>query len=135
MSVGNKKLTDRQIKKIISEHIEGASYNSLSKKYKISVNTVKKYCLSDSEFAQNCKQKKEENAKSILAHMDEKKDVVCEIIDKYLAELANPERLENSSTREIATALGIVVDKFTKFDNGDDMSNLDKVLDKIEGNI
>lgn len=133
--MGNKKLTDKQIKKIVSERIEGASYNSLSKKYKISVNTVKKYCLSDEEFAQKCKQKKEENTKSILAHMDEKKEVVCEIIDKYLKTLADPERLKKSSTREIATALGIVIDKFTKSDNGDDMDKLDKVLRKIEGNI
>lgn len=133
--LGSKKLTDRQIKSIIAERAEGTSYNNIAKKHKISVNTVKKYCLSDSEFAQKCTQKKEENTKSILEHMDKKKDLVCEIIDGCLSALADPNRLKTSNTREIATALGIIIDKFTKVDNGDELNKLDKVLEKIEGNI
>lgn len=79
--------------------------------------------------------KKEENTKSILEHMDKKKDLVCEIIDGCLSALADPNRLKTSNTREIATALGIIIDKFTKVDNGDELNKLDKVLEKIEGNI
>ena len=133
--MASKKLNDKKIKNIIAERIEGASYNSLAKKYKVSVNTIKKYCLSDAEFAQKCKQKKEENTKSVLEHMESKSEIVCEIVDKYLSELANPNRLEVSSTREIATALGIIIDKFTKNETKDETSKLDEVLGKIKGNI
>ena len=67
--------------------------------------------------------------------MDEKKELVCEIIDGCLNTLADPKRLATSNTREIATALGIIIDKFTKMDKGDDLDNLDRVLKEIKGNI
>lgn len=133
--MASKKLTDKQIKKIISERAEGASYNSLSKKYKVSANTIKNYCLGNADFAQICTQKKEDNSKSVLSHMENKTDIVCEIVDKYLEALADPERLAERGPKEIATALGIVIDKFTKVGNNDDLNKLDKVLGKIEGNI
>lgn len=109
-----KKLSDKKIKNIIAERAEGASYNSLAKKYKISVNTVKKYCMTDPEFAQKCKQKKEENEKSVLDHMETKAEEVCGLLDALLVELSSPERIKESSTRDIATVFGILVDKFDR---------------------
>lgn len=134
--MGSKKLSDKQIKEIIAERAEGASYNGLSKKYKVSVNTIKKYCLSDPEFAQKCIQKNNENTKSILSHMEEKAGEVCGLIDAFIQELSDPERIKNSSTKEIATAFGIIVDKFMKTEkNNESIEKLDEVLDKIEGKI
>ena len=45
--------------------------------------------------------------------MDSKKDAVCELIDLYLDELASPAKTEKATLAQIATALGIVIDKFT----------------------
>lgn len=124
-----KKLTDRQIKNIIAARAEGESLASLSRKYKVSVNTIKNYCNSDAEFAQKCKQKKQENTESVLKHMEKKAEIVCEILDKYLIALADPARIENSGTREIATALGILIDKFSKVSADSDKNN--GILDEM----
>lgn len=120
--MSSKKLTDRQIKNIISARAEGRSLASLAKKYKVSVNTIKNYCNSDDEFAQKCKEKKQENEKSVLEHMETKAEIVCEIVDAYLDALIDPKRIKDSGTREIATALGIIIDKFTKGGGVEDSS-------------
>ena len=129
------KLSDKKKKQIIADAVDGMSIRALADKYKVSTTTIQRIKKSDTNFTQKVTQKKEENTKSILSHMETKADLVCEIIDGYLSELANPERLETSSTREIATALGIILDKFIKTDKGDDMSKLDDVLKKIGGKI
>jgi endonuclease III-like uncharacterized protein len=130
-----KKLTDRQIKNIVCARAEGETYTAIAKKYKISPNTVRNYCNSEKDFAKICSIKKDENIKNVIEHMETKAEAVCEIIDVYLAELVNPSRLSRSNARDIATALGIVVDKFTKLSGNNDINKLDEVLSKIEGNI
>ena len=127
-----KKLTDRQIKNIIAARAEGESLASLSRKYKVSVNTIKNYCNSDAEFAKKCTQKKQENAESVLKHMEKQSDMVCEILDKYLIALADPERLEKSGTREIATALGILIDKFSRVSNDKDINKIDEIIGALD---
>ena len=48
----------------------------------------------------------------MLAYMDSRKGQAQGIIDKYLEKLADPEKLESATISQIATAMGIVVDKF-----------------------
>lgn len=129
-----KKLTDKQIKKIIAERAEGVSFRALAKKYKVSANTVKNYCLSDESFAEKCAQKKEQNAQSVLAHMETKKDVVCKIIDECLNEMTDADRLSAASLKEIATVMGIVIDKFTKTENAnsDNNAKLDELIEEFK---
>ena len=45
--------------------------------------------------------------------MDKKQKTVCGLIDLYLDALTREEKLNRASVRDIATALGIVIDKFT----------------------
>jgi len=130
-----KKLTDKQIKQIVAERAEGKSYSFIAKKYSVSPNTIKNYCQANKEFAEICNIKKAENAKNVLEHMENKAELVCDIMDKCLTELADPDRLSDSSTREIAVALGIIIDKFTQVGKNDEIKKLDEVLGKIEGNI
>jgi len=130
-----KKLTDKQIKDIIAARAEGESYTKLAKRYNVSTNTIKNYCNSDDDFAQKCTQKKEENAKTVLEHMETETEVVCNIIDSYLTELANPKKLKNCKIKDIAIALGVIIDKYTKVGSNKDIEKLDEVLKKIGGNI
>lgn len=109
------KLSDRARKRLIADRIDGASLRALSKKYKVSVTTVRNIINSDKEVAQKCTQKKEENTKEILEYMDTKKQIVCNLIDLYINELSCADKLEKASIREIATALGIVIDKFAGY--------------------
>lgn len=107
------KLTDKQRKEIIAEYIQGGtSQRKLAEKYHVSPYLIRQILKSDKNFNQKIAQKKEENAKSVLAHMELKTKDVCRIIDTYLPALLNEEKIEMSSLPQLATTLGIVLDKF-----------------------
>lgn len=106
-------LTDKQKKEIIADYVEIGSYNAVAKKHKVSVTTIKRICEKSSETKQKIIEKKEENTADILSHMEEKKDVVNQIIDTYLAALLDPERIAKANPSQLTTALGTLIDKFT----------------------
>jgi transposase-like protein len=106
------RLTDKQKKKIIADYIEQGSYNAVAKKHKISATTVKSVVLADEETVKKCEQKKESNTIDLMNYLDEKKDIVCEIIGKGLSVLNDEEKLKAANPAQITTALGTLIDKF-----------------------
>ena len=108
------KLTDKQRKKIIAEYIEGGtSYRKLAAKYGVTDHTIAQIVKSDRQFSQKIAQKKEENAQSILAFMETEKSSVCELLRKLLTEMKNPEKIRATPLNQLATAMGILIDKYT----------------------
>lgn len=107
------RLTDKQKKKIIADYIELGSYNAVAKLNGISRQTVKNIVDKDTEIGQKLHDKKEENTKEILAHMDEQKEQVCTIIDKILKEMCDDKKIASTPLNKLATAMGILIDKFT----------------------
>lgn len=107
-------LTDEQKKKIIADYTENGSYRATAKMNNVSAPTVKKVVNSDAESLQKFAQKKKQNTLDMLAYMDSRKEQAQGVIDDYLKALADPTKIEMAKLSEIATALGIVVDKFTK---------------------
>ncbi len=107
------KLTDKQRKKIIAESVEGSSTRALAAKYHVSQTTIRRVLQSDSELAQKVSQKKEENTQSVLAHMESKKNDVCALIDKMLVAMNDDAKIKATPLSQIATAMGIVIDKYT----------------------
>lgn len=107
------KLTDKQRKRIIADRVDGLSLRKLADKYHVSVSTIRNVLESDTEIAQKCTHKKEENSADILAHMEAKRDKVNEIIDVYLERLLDPEILTKATPSQLTTALGTLIDKFT----------------------
>ena len=105
-------LTDRQKKKIIADYVELGSYNATAKKNGVSRNTVKHIVMGDSESAIKCQQKKEQNTLDMLAYMESHKKQAQGVLDKYLTALANPDKIEAAKLSEVATAMGILMDKF-----------------------
>ena len=112
------KLTDKQRKKVVADYIEMGSYRAVARKYKIADQTVKRIVQADADFMQNLAQKKEENTADILAYMEGKKDVVCGLIGTCLEVLSDPEKLKSANVSQVATAMAIVIDKFTGGGNG-----------------
>lgn len=108
------RLTDMQKKEILAHYAESGSYKATAKHFGIADNTVKRICNKEPEMSRKVAQKKEQNTLDMLAYMDSRKEQAQEVIDDYLKALANPEKIEAAKLSEIATALGIVVDKFTK---------------------
>lgn len=107
------KLTDKQRKKIIADRADGASLRALARKYHVSDTTIRRTLKNDPETAEKVARKKEENTAVVLAHMDKKQKTVCNLIDLYLDALTREDKLNRASVKDIATALGIVIDKFT----------------------
>lgn len=59
-----------------------------------------------------CEQKKAENMRDVLAWMDARKDTACGVLDKLLTAMSNDEIIGKSTISQIATAFGVVIDKF-----------------------
>lgn len=110
-------LTDRQKKKILADYVEMGSYNAVAKKHGCSDRTVKRVVLTDPDMRAKVEQKKAENTADVLAHMDTKRSEVCAFIDLGLQLLRDPDKLKNASLREIATTMGILIDKWTAAGN------------------
>lgn len=112
------RLTDRQKKKIVADYVELGSYNAVGKLNGVSNHTVKRIVLEVPEIAEKIQGKKDENTKDILAYMESKRDIVCEILGKGLAALNSPEKLAEATPAQITTAMGTLIDKWTAISGG-----------------
>ena len=106
------RLTDKQKKEIIADYVESGSYRATAKKFGVSDNTVKKICNENAQIAQKCAEKKEQNTAEILDYMESRKEKAKDVLDAYIEALKKPEKIEAAKLSEIATAMGIVIDKF-----------------------
>lgn len=106
------KLTDKQRKKIVADRADGMSLRQLAKKYHVSDTTIRRTLANNPDTAQKVAEKKEQNTQDILAYMESKRDVVCEIIGKGLSVLNSDEKLSEASPAQITTALGTLIDKW-----------------------
>ena len=52
--------------------------------------------------------------KNLRAYMEQLQGKLCDIVDMYLGELSSREKLENAPINQIASALGVIIEKFTK---------------------
>lgn len=50
--------------------------------------------------------------RDVLAWMDARKDTACGVLDKLLTAMSNDEIIGKSTISQIATAFGVVTDKF-----------------------
>ena len=112
------RLTDRQKKKIVADYLETESYNATAKINGVCGQTVRRVVEESKGITENLKRKKEENTADILAYMESKRGVVCEIIEKGLAALNDPEKLAEASPAQITTALGTLIDKWATVSGG-----------------
>ena len=108
------KLTDKQRKRIIAEYVEGGtSQRKLAEKYHVSPYLIRSILSEDKNLTQKISHKKEENTRSVLAFMDSKKQTVCDLIDKLLAAMGDEDKIAATPLNQLATAMGIVIDKYT----------------------
>lgn len=128
------RLTDRQKKKIVADYIETGSYNAVAKKNGVSGHTVRRIVLETPEISKKIQQKKDENTADILVYMESKRPIVCEIIEKGLAVLNDPEKLAAATPSQITTALGTLIDKWTdnKQMNNDRQSEDDPITKTLK---
>ncbi len=109
--------SDELKKKIIADYAQMKSLRAVARANNVSASTVKRICDREPELKQLATQKNEQNALDMLDYMDSKKERVQEIIDVYLGALTDPAKLSDATLREITTALGTLIDKWTKLDS------------------
>lgn len=81
--------------------------------------------------------KKEQNTLDMLAYMKSRKEQTKKVLDTYLKTLADPEKIDAAKLSEVATAMGIVIDKFINnpIKNQMDRQKLEIELLKLESKI
>ena len=108
------KLTDKQHKKMIARYAECQNYRQVAREFHVSEGTVRSHCKKDKVITQKCAQKKEQNTMEMLAFMDAKKGKAQNLIENIIEAMNNPEKLARANVKDLATALGIIIDKFTQ---------------------
>lgn len=128
------RLTDAKKKCIIADYTELGSYNAVAKKHKIARETVRRTIENNPDVAEIANEKREQNTQDMLSYMDSRKEIAQEAIDLYLEALTNPNKINAATLPQIATAFGIVIDKFTKLTaaEGDSLQKLDGLLKEFK---
>ena len=128
------KLTDKEKKKIIADYVNNQNYSETARINGVSVDTVRRLVLNDSEIVNNLKQKKEENTKDILNYMDSIYDKQKNIIDLSLSaleeKLSSPDMFTN--VKDIATVYGVIFDKALKYKEIKQKENENKLREQAE---
>lgn len=107
-----KRLTDLKKKKIIADYVECGNYSAVARKHKVSKDTVRRLAR-QKDIVQKAQEKKEQNTKDMLEYMENKKHDAMKFISLALNEMMEPEKLAKASTRDLATSIGIIIDKFS----------------------
>lgn len=133
------RLTDKRKQKIVADYLETGSYRATAKMNSVADGTVKRIVLECGDIEQKIEDKKEQNTFDILAYMEKKRSIVCEILDKGLEALNSPDKLAEASPAQITTALGTLIDKWAMVGGPkdetteDDLSrSLRKYAEKLE---
>ena len=118
-----KHLTDAKKKQIIADYVECGNYSEVARKHKVSKDTVRR--LSNrTDILQKAQEKKEQNTKDMLEYLDQKRDTAFKFIDKAFEEMCKEEKIEKTSIINLATAIGIVIDKYSN-------ANINKQNEKV----
>lgn len=107
------KISDRQHKKMIAMYAECQNYSLVAREFGVSVSTARRHINGDAETAKKVQHKKEENTVAVLQHMGHQKDRVCGLLDRLIDAMDDPVKMECSTLPQLATTLGILVDKYT----------------------
>lgn len=106
------RLTARQKGEILVDFVESGSYRATAKKYGVSDKTVKRICDEDSAMSQKVAQKKEKDIANMMEYMESRKKQAQAVLDNCLNALSDSKKIDAAKLSEIATVMGIVIDKF-----------------------
>ncbi len=111
--MAKKQLDTRKKNRIIADYVRTENYSATARLHGVSPNTVKHLVATRPDVAKMCEAKKRADAREVVQYMDQQKEMVCQIIGIGLRALARPEKLQGASPRDITTAMGTLIDKWT----------------------
>lgn len=105
-------LSDKEKKKIIARYIELQNYRACSREFGIGESTIRKIVKSNPDITSKCAKKREQNSKEMIEFLDTEKGRAQELLVSIMNEMGNRSKLERAGIKDLATAFGIIVDKF-----------------------
>lgn len=132
------KLSDKDKKRIVMDRVNGHSLRKIAEKYHVSDTTVRRVLKGDPKTSEKVAAKKEANTMEMLQYMDAQKGKAQELLSKIINALGEPDKLARANVRDLATAYGIIADKFiqTAPAGGDDvLARAKEILGGIDGVI
>lgn len=114
--MAQRKIEPERRMKILADYALEGSYRAAARKNSVSPDTVRRIVLENPEMARAADAEKNARARDVMSYMQGKADTVCEIIGNGLGVLSDPERMQEAKLRDIATMLGILIDKWAMID-------------------
>ncbi len=110
------KLSDIKKEKIINDYKETKSYEQTAKLNKLSVQTVKKFVheYSPDKFDTKCRIK------------------AMSLINLYMDELSKNEKIKAAPLNQLASALGVLIDRFNKMERANESENILSLIESIK---
>lgn len=106
------KLTDEKRKLILAHYAETQNYKETARHFGVADQTVRRICQSEPGLSRKVEQKRAENTANMIEFMESRKQKAQGVIDGCLSIL--PEKLKEASAAQVATVMGITIDKFLK---------------------
>jgi len=117
--MGRTKLTDKNKQKIIADYVENGNYSETARMNKVSDYTVRTLIKKSENISEKIEQKKEENTQDMIQYLEGKLQDAFDLVEMFMNGMADEEKIKKTSINQIATAMGIVIDKFTKNNTGE----------------
>lgn len=112
VSVGAKRLTDKQKKKIVADYVMLQNYVQTAKLNGVAESTVRKIVKDNPKCADLCALKKEQNTQDMLSYLGSKCGEAQNLLGLYLQAMADRNKIAEATLPQLSTAFGTIVDKF-----------------------
>lgn len=112
VSVGAKRLTDKQKKKIVADYVMLQNYVQTAKLNGVAESTVRKIVKDNPKCAYLCALKKEQNTQDMLSYLGSKCGEAQNLLGLYLQAMADRNKIAEATLPQLSTAFGTIVDKF-----------------------
>lgn len=114
MAESSYRLSPKREIKILADYAELQSAKKVALLNDVSVTTVRNVLKRNPDkTVRMIAEKQHELNESVLSYMDSKKDKVCQFLDQALDEIQKDEKFAKASMVQIATSMGILIDKWT----------------------
>lgn len=110
----HQQLNDKQKKAIIARWAQLQNNCEVAREFGVAESTVRRLVKREPGIARVAEEKREQNTRDMLAYMDSEKTKAQGVLSAIMDEMGNPEKLRRAGVRDLATAFGIIVDKFTQ---------------------
>lgn len=112
---------EKEIRRLIGL---GVSKSNIAKKLKLKESTIEK--ISEKAFVQTA-------ARDISKYVaEEKYNDICRVIDVYIKELTDETKLEEAKINQLASVIGMIIDKFSKVGADADNGKIEELIGSLK---